>query len=88
MRDIEMSALEPYLRRAEIAYLSMEIALRDEMHTFAGGLGVLAGDMARPAADLGMPMVFVSLASKDGYVLQTFDDQGKQISTPNPWVPE
>jgi starch phosphorylase len=83
-----MSALEPYLRRAEIAYLSMEIALRDEMHTFAGGLGVLAGDMARSAADLGMPMVFVSLASKDGYVLQTFDDQGKQISTPNPWVPE
>lgn len=83
-----MGELEPYVRRAEIAYFSMEIALRDEMHTFAGGLGVLAGDMARSAADLGMPMVFVSLASRDGYVLQTFTQDGGQLSAPNPWAPE
>lgn len=83
-----MSEFERYVRRAEIAYFSMEIALRDEMHTFAGGLGVLAGDMARSAADLDMPMVFVSLASKDGYVKQTFTRDGGQLSAPNPWTPE
>lgn len=83
-----MGELEPYVRRAEIAYFSMEIALRDEMHTFAGGLGVLAGDMARSAADLDMPMVFVSLASKDGYVLQTFGEGSEQLNAPNPWEPE
>ena len=83
-----MLELEPYARRAEIAYFSMEIALRDEMHTFAGGLGVLAGDMARSAADLDMPMVFVSLASREGYVLQTFGKKGEQVSAPNRWMPE
>lgn len=83
-----MDELEPNARRAEIAYFSMEIALRDEMHTFAGGLGVLAGDMARSAADLDMPMVFVSLASRDGYALQTFSEDGEQLTAANPWVPE
>ena len=83
-----MGELERYVRRAEIAYFTMEIALRDEMHTFSGGLGVLAGDMARSAADLDMPMVFVSLASRDGYVLQTFDARNAQLSAPNPWEPE
>jgi starch phosphorylase len=66
----------------------MEIALHDSMHTFAGGLGVLAGDMARTAADLGMPIVFVTLASRKGYVCQTVGAGGTQLSAPNPWEPE
>ena len=68
-----MSAIETYLPQTRIAYLTMEIALRPEMHTYAGGLGVLAGDVARSAADLELPMVFVTLASRDGYLLQTID---------------
>ncbi len=47
-----MSALDPFIQRTHIAYFSMEIALRAEMHTYAGGLGVLAGDMARSSAIL------------------------------------
>ena len=61
-----MSALDPFIQRTHIAYLSMEIALRAEMHTYAGGLGVLAGDMARSSADLELPIVFVSLISRAG----------------------
>ena len=83
-----MRVLEPFLRRTSIAYFSMEIALDDDMHTFSGGLGVLAGDTARSAADLNLPMVFVSLVSRQGYVCQTFDEHGAQVSSPDPWTPE
>ena len=66
----------------------MEIALRPEMHTYSGGLGILAGDTARSAADLELPMVFVSLASRTGYVRQEIDAAGAQVTRPNPWRPE
>src|SRR5689334_23141688 len=66
----------------------MEIALRPEMHTYAGGLGVLAGDTARSAADLELPMVFVTLVSRQGYVRQEIDPDGRQLAHPDPWAPE
>jgi starch phosphorylase len=53
-----------------VAYFSMEMALRPEMHTYSGGLGVLAGDTARSCADLELPVVFVTLASREGYLRQ------------------
>ena len=40
-----------------VAYFSMEVALDPAMPTYAGGLGVLAGDTLRSAADLEVPMV-------------------------------
>ena len=83
-----MSALDPFIQRTHIAYLSMEIALRAEMHTYAGGLGVLAGDMARSSADLELPIVFVSLISRAGYVRQDIDRHGRQVTKPNPWQPK
>jgi glycogen phosphorylase len=83
-----MIRLDPFLHRTRIAYFSMEIALRPEMHTYSGGLGVLAGDTARSAADLDLPMVFVTLASRAGYVHQEIDAKGVQLNHPNPWRPE
>jgi hypothetical protein len=83
-----MIDVTPYLRTTRIAYLSMEIGLRPEMHTYSGGLGILAGDAARSAADLGLPMVFVTLASRSGYLHQDIDSQGAQIDSPDPWNPE
>ncbi len=83
-----MNPIEPFLPKTRIAYFSMEIALRSEMHTYAGGLGVLAGDTARSAADLELPMVFVSLVSRAGYVRQEIDAEGRQVTRPNPWEPE
>ena len=61
-----MIDITPYLRTTRIAYFTMEIGIRAEMHTYSGGLGILAGDAARTAADLGLPMVFVTLASRSG----------------------
>ena len=83
-----MNPIEPFLQRSRIAYFSMEIALRPEMHSYAGGLGVLAGDTARSAADLELPMVFVSLVSRAGYVRQEIDAEGRQVTRPNPWEPD
>ncbi len=83
-----MNTLEPFLHRTRVAYFSMEMALRPEMHTYSGGLGILAGDIARTSADLQLPLVFVTLVSRDGYVRQTIDASGSQVSEANPWLPE
>lgn len=82
-----MSVIEAYLPRTRIAYFSMELALRPEMHTYAGGLGILAGDVARSAADLELPMVFVTLASREGYLHQEIDPDGFQVDHADPWEP-
>ena len=80
-----MARLDPFLPRTRIAYLSMEIALDPAIHTYSGGLGILAGDTARSCADLELPVVFVTLASRDGYLRQEIGPGGEQIEHPDPW---
>lgn len=70
-----------------IAYFSMEIALKSDIPTYAGGLGVLAGDTLRSAADLALPMVGITLASRAGYFEQKIDSLGRQIELPQIWEP-
>ena len=82
------TTIGPYLGSTDIAYFTMEIALRAEMHTYSGGLGVLAGDTARSCADLELPIVFVSLISRQGYLRQEITASGDQIEHPDPWSPE
>ncbi|EYD74762.1 Glycogen phosphorylase [Rubellimicrobium mesophilum DSM 19309] len=82
-----MPDIRPHAQRARVAYLTMEIGLRAEMHTYSGGLGILAGDIARSAADLGLPMVFVTLASREGYLRQGLDREGRQVDHTDPWEP-
>jgi starch phosphorylase len=81
------TTLDPFLSRTSIAYFSMEIALRPEIHTYSGGLGVLSGDTARSCADLELPVVFVTLVSRAGYHRQEIDIGGHQIDHPDPWDP-
>ena len=73
------------LSTARIAYFSMEIGLESAMPTYAGGLGVLAGDTVRSAADAGLPMVAVSLLPRKGYCRQHLDETGWQTETPYEW---
>ena len=63
----------------------MEIGVLAEMPTYAGGLGVLAGDTLRSAADLGVPMVGVTLLHRKGYFHQRLDANGRQTESPEPW---
>jgi glycogen phosphorylase len=83
-----MTSVEPFLARTHIAYFSMEMAVRTEMHTYAGGLGVLAGDTARSCADLELPVVFVTLVSRAGYFRQEIGADGGQVEQPDWWEPE
>ena len=69
----------------DIAYFSMEIALDPAMPTYSGGLGVLAGDTLRSAADLGLRLVGVSLIHRKGHFFQRLDAEGKQSEQPCEW---
>jgi starch phosphorylase len=68
-----------------IAYFSMEIALDNSMPSYSGGLGVLAGDTIRAAADLRLPMVAVSLLYRKGYFTQRLAEDGSQSEEPVEW---
>lgn len=69
-----------------IAYFTMEIALEPGMPTYSGGLGALAGDTIRSAADLKVPMVAVCLLHRKGYFYQRLDAQGNQKEEPVEWA--
>src|SRR5262245_10330761 len=69
-----------------IAYFSMEIGLEAGMPTYSGGLGVLAGDTIRAAADLKVAMVAVTLLHRKGYFYQRLDNDGVQSEEPVDWV--
>ena len=70
---------------AVIAYFSMEIALENGIPTYSGGLGVLAGDTLRAAADLGVSMVGVTLLHREGHFTQRLDADGTQREEPVAW---
>src|SRR6266545_861271 len=71
-----------------VAYFSMEICLDQAIPTYSGGLGVLAGDTLRSAADLKLATVGVTLLHRKGYFRQELDAQGNQREAPVEWRPE
>jgi starch phosphorylase len=79
--------LNQFILEPRIAYFSMEVALANEIPTYSGGLGILAGDTVRSAADLELPMVVVSLVSRAGYFRQEIDSDGRQLEHPYTWDP-
>lgn len=70
-----------------VAYFSMEIAINPSMPTYSGGLGMLAGDTLRSAADLGVPLVAFTLAHRKGYFQQHLNSSGEQTEDIQPWDP-
>lgn len=71
-----------------VAAFTMEIGLESDMPTYSGGLGVLAGDTTRAAADMGLPFTVVTLVHRVGYFRQELDEAGRQIEGPAPWDPD
>jgi starch phosphorylase len=74
-------------KEPKIAYFSMEIGLRTDIPTYSGGLGVLAGDTIKSAADLRLPMVAVTILTKKGYFHQVLDEKGRQTESSESWDP-
>ena len=66
------------IEKTTIAYFSAEIGISSSLPTYSGGLGVLAGDHIRAAADLHIPMCAITLLYRQGYYKQHLDDAGVQ----------
>jgi len=86
--DAVYQAFRDYMERApavddapETAYFCMEYGLHESMPLYSGGLGVLAGDHAKAASDLGLPFTAVGLFLREGYFRQSFDANGWQQAT-------
>ena len=86
-RRIRIDNLHEVRKGHKIAYFSMEIGLTNEIPTYAGGLGVLAGDTIRSSADLKLPLVAITLVSKKGYFKQEITADGRQIEHSEEWDP-
>ena len=83
-----MHGLDEFVKSPRVAYFTMEVELHSDIHTYSGGLGALAGDAARSAADLEIPLVVVTLLSRQGYLRQEIDFTGQQFEHPDPWHPD
>lgn len=66
----------------------MDVAIDSAIPTYSGGLGILAGDTLRSAADLGVPMTALTLLHRKGYFDQRLDAEGNQVESPSHWSPE
>jgi len=88
-RGIAMTDTVPHPDETlRIAAFTMEIGLESDIPTYSGGLGILAGDTARAAADLGLPFGMVTLVHRVGYFHQSLDEEGLQRESPDLWNPE
>ena len=74
---MKMEITEQLIRDTRVAYISMEIAIDSNIPTYSGGLGVLAGDTVRSAADLEIPMVAICLCYSSGYFYQLINEKGE-----------
>ena len=79
--------MNSFVEGSKIAYFSMEIGINTDMHTYSGGLGVLAGDVIRSSADLKIPLVALTLFSKKGFLQQKLTPDGWQMEVPDEWDP-
>ena len=61
-----------------VAYFSMEFGVDARLAIYSGGLGVLAGDHLKAAAELGVPLVAVGLFYRGGYFQQSVSEEGRQ----------
>lgn len=71
----------PTAKDLTVAYFSLEFGLHESMPIYSGGLGVLAGDHLKAASDLGIPMVAVGLAYRQGYFTQQLTEDGWQLES-------
>jgi len=85
--SVKPFSYETFPSAGHVAYFSMEIAIHPGMPTYSGGLGVLAGDTLRSAADLGVPLVAFTLLHRKGYFQQHLDPAGAQTEEVQSWNP-
>lgn len=65
----------------KVAYFCMEYGLDDKLKTYAGGLGILAGDYMKGAKDHNFPIIGIGLKWKQGYTDQLIDKEGQPFDS-------
>ena len=78
------NTLHEFTAEPMIAYFSMEIGVKNDIPTYSGGLGILAGDTIKSAADLNLPIVAVTLITQEG-ILYPGNRQLTAGSRKSPW---
>ena len=78
----------PALHKNPVAYFSAEFGFHESLPISAGGLGILAGDHAKSASDLGLGFVGISLFYREGYFQQAIDSNNWQTEFYNPVNPQ
>lgn len=93
--DTAYAALTDYLEQPgryadapRTSYFCMEYGLHESLPMYSGGLGVLAGDHAKAASDLGLPFTAIGLLLKEGYFKQHFTSEGWQLDEHPTLIPE
>jgi starch phosphorylase len=76
--DTWFATNHPHLLPGPAAYFSMEFAIHNSLPIYAGGLGILAGDVCKEASDLGVPLVGVGFMYPQGYFHQHISAEGWQ----------
>ena len=71
-----------------VAIVSAEFGLKKRWPTYSGGLGILAGDWLKEAADMGLPVIGLGIAYHKGYFRQVIDETGWQSEEPIDFNPE
>ncbi|MGE5175901.1 MAG: alpha-glucan family phosphorylase [Hyphomicrobiales bacterium] len=77
-RESWCSRTHPDLASGLVGFFSAEYGLHNSLPLYAGGLGVLAGDIAKEASDLGIPMVGIGFMYPQGYFRQRVNAEGRQ----------
>jgi starch phosphorylase len=80
-QDTWFNTNHPDSLRGPIAYFSMEFAIHNSLPIYAGGLGILGGDICKEASDLGLPLVGVGFMYPHGYFHQRISVEGWQEET-------
>ncbi len=61
------------------AYFCMEYGLDEDMRIYAGGLGILAGDILKAAKEYSYPITGIGLLWKKGYSKQVINKDGRPV---------
>jgi len=77
-RETEFKRIAPDYEGAPVAYISTEFGLHESLGIYSGGLGVLSGDHAKAASDMGLPFVGIGNLYRKGYFHQRIDPDGRQ----------
>ncbi len=77
-KDSWITKEHPEMASKSIAYFSAEFAIHNSLPIYAGGLGVLAGDVLKEASDMGLPLVGMGFMYPQGYFIQRISAEGWQ----------